>query len=97
VSLISVAELWEGIVFAHDPASSEQGFREFMVGVNLLGISEEIVKRFGRLRGTLRQQATRVPDLDLLIAATALEYELILLSNNRRHFEKIPGLLLESI
>jgi tRNA(fMet)-specific endonuclease VapC len=35
--------------------------------------------------------------MDLLIAATALQYDLTLLSNNRRHFDRIDGLRIESI
>jgi len=33
----------------------------------------------------------------LLIAATALRHKLILLTNNRRHFERVRGLQLESV
>jgi tRNA(fMet)-specific endonuclease VapC len=35
--------------------------------------------------------------MDLLIAATALQYDVTLLSNNRRHFDRIDGLRIESI
>ena len=38
-----------------------------------------------------------IGDMDLLIAATALRHELTLLTNNRRHFNRIPSLALESI
>ena len=37
-----------------------------------------------------------IGDMDLLIAATALQYNLVLLTNNRRHFERIEGLRIES-
>ncbi len=33
-----------------------------------------------------------IPDLDLLIAATAFEHRLVLLTRNRRHFERTPDL-----
>jgi predicted nucleic acid-binding protein len=35
-----------------------------------------------------------IPYLDLLIAATALAYDLTLLTRNRRHFQRIPDLKL---
>lgn len=35
-----------------------------------------------------------IPDLDLLIASTALEHALVLLTRNRRHFQRIPQLRL---
>ena len=38
-----------------------------------------------------------IGDSDIWIAATALQYDLTLLTNNRRHFERIEGLRLESV
>ena len=38
-----------------------------------------------------------IPDLDLLIAATALQHDLTLLTNKRRHFDRISGLRTESM
>jgi predicted nucleic acid-binding protein len=35
-----------------------------------------------------------IPDVDLLIAATALEEDLTLVTRNTRHFERIPDLKL---
>jgi tRNA(fMet)-specific endonuclease VapC len=35
--------------------------------------------------------------MDLMIAATALQYDLTLLTNNRRHFDRVDGLQIESI
>ena len=45
----------------------------------------------------MRAQGKRVADFDLLIAVTALQHQLILLTNNRRHFENIQGLKVESL
>jgi predicted nucleic acid-binding protein len=33
-----------------------------------------------------------LPNFDILIAATALHHDLRLLSFNRQHFERVPGL-----
>jgi tRNA(fMet)-specific endonuclease VapC len=49
---------------------------------------------FGRTRSGLRRAGQLIPDLDLLIGATALHHDLILLTRNRRHFTHIPGLRL---
>ena len=54
-------------------------------------------KIFGRERGRLRADGMLIGDSDLWIAATALQYNLTLLTNNRRHFERIDGLRLESV
>jgi predicted nucleic acid-binding protein len=49
---------------------------------------------FARTRAGLRARGILIPDLDLLIAATALEHDLTLLTRNRRHFDRITGLKL---
>ncbi|MGO8788895.1 MAG: type II toxin-antitoxin system VapC family toxin [Terriglobia bacterium] len=96
LSIISVAELWEGVHFSKDPARSEALLTEFLSGVIILGIDEEICRRFGQLRGSLRSAGKLVGDFDLLVAASALRHDLTLLTNNRRHFERIEGLRIES-
>ena len=54
-----------------------------------------IMERFGILRGQLdRQVRQQIGDMDLLIAATALTLDLILLTRNLRDFKLIPGLTL---
>lgn len=43
-------------------------------------------------RARLRAMGTLIQDMDLLIGATALHHNLTLLTNNRRHFGRLPGL-----
>jgi predicted nucleic acid-binding protein len=54
------------------------------------------MERFARIRAELRSQGQLIPDLDILIAASALEYELSLVTRNTRHFRRIPGLSIRS-
>ena len=50
---------------------------------------------YGPLKDKLKRQGTLMGDMDTLIAAHALAEELVLVTHNTRHFEKIPGLKLE--
>jgi tRNA(fMet)-specific endonuclease VapC len=97
LSIISLAELYEGVYYSRDPEGDEQDLNNFLRGVTVLGIDEDICKTFGRERGRLRAAGTLIGDLDILIAATALTYNLTLLTNNRRHFERVVGLRIESV
>lgn len=96
LSVISLAELYEGVFGSRDPARSEQGLQAFLRGVILVEIDPETCRLFGHERGRLRSTGKMVADFDLLIGATALRHDLTLLTNNRRHFEVIEGLRLES-
>jgi len=97
LSIISLAELYEGVYYSRDPEGDEQDLNDFLRGMTILGIDEAVCKIFGRERGRLRAEGLLIGDTDLLIAATALQYDLTLLSNNRRHFERIEGLRIESV
>jgi tRNA(fMet)-specific endonuclease VapC len=98
VSAVSLAELWEGVHYSRDPEASERHLHSFLRRVSFVGIDEETCKLFGKERGRLRAEKKRpVADFDLMIGVTAIQHNLTLLSNNRRHFENIEGLRMESL
>jgi tRNA(fMet)-specific endonuclease VapC len=98
LSVVSLGELYEGVYYSQDPEASEASLQRFLNReLTILGIDEETCKLFGRERGRLRAIGQRIGDMDLMIAATALQYDLTLLSNNRRHFDRIDGLRIESM
>jgi tRNA(fMet)-specific endonuclease VapC len=94
ISLITYGEIYEGIYFSRDPQSAEKIFRQFLRLVKVLALNRQTMKRFARLRGTLRRQGRLIGDPDILIAATALHHNLMLLSRNQSDFERIPQLQL---
>lgn len=94
ISLVTYGEIYEGIYFGQDSSTNEQTFRLFLRNVDVLPLSKVIMKHFARLRGTLRAKGNLIPDADLLIAATAINHNLTLITRNTRHFERIPGLML---
>ena len=98
LSIISLAELYEGVYFSRDPFESEAALQRFLnPELTILGIDEETCKIFGKERGRPRATGLMIGDCDLLIGATALRHNLTLLTNNRRHFERIEGLRIESL
>jgi tRNA(fMet)-specific endonuclease VapC len=97
LSVVSLAELYEGISYSRDPDANERALDDFLRGVTVIGIDEDICRIFGRERGRLRVAGKMIGDFDLLIGATALHHHLTLLTNNRRHFELIEGLPLISL
>jgi tRNA(fMet)-specific endonuclease VapC len=97
LSTVSLAELYEGVYFSSNPSGNESALQDFLRGVTLLGLDEDTCKIFGQQRGCLRKIGKAVGDFDLLIGATGLRHGLTVLTNNRRHFELIEGLTIESL
>jgi len=94
VSIISFGELYEGAYGFADPDTEIRSIRDSLSRFAILNLTEPTMETFARLRSLLRRQGSLIPDLDLLIAATALSYDLTLLTRNRRHFQRIPDLKL---
>jgi len=92
LSIISLAELYEGVYRSTDPARTEESLWKFLTGVTILEIDEEICRVFGRERTELREEGKLIGDLDLLIASTCLHHNLILLTDNIREFERVKNL-----
>lgn len=97
ISIVSLAELYEGIHYSRDPDKGRAVLARFLTGVTVLPLDEEVCDRFGLERGRLRQRRVTVGDFDLLIAATGLRHQPTLCSNNRRHFEMVEGLEIISV
>ena len=92
LSIVSLAELYEGEIYSSDPQAEALALREFLSAVQVVYLDEYICRIFAQERGRLRADGNLIGDLDILIGSTALRYELTLLSNNRRHFGRLQGL-----
>lgn len=97
ISIITFAELYEGIYYGSDPKHNEVIFQGFLQGVKVLGINRSIARRFAIIRGHLRQTGQIIPQPDILIAATAIYYDLTLVTRNLRDFQRIQGLKLHQL
>jgi len=98
MSIISLAEIYEGVYYSKDPVKSQRLLEEFLApDLEVLNVDQEICKIFGKERGRLRQQKKMISDFDLLIASTCLYHNLTLLTNNRRHYEMVEGLNIFSL
>jgi tRNA(fMet)-specific endonuclease VapC len=59
---------------------------------DVLPLSDPIVDRAAEIYGELHRVGQLISDADILIAATALEHGLILVTNNAAHFSRVQGL-----
>ena len=80
-----------------DSKTRKTKLNDFLDSLSVMGVDEETARMIGSERGRLRRAGAIIGDMDLLIAATALQCDLTLLTNNRRHFERIEGLRIESL
>lgn len=94
ISVISLAELYEGVYSSENQNKKMNGLNNFLTGVRVLTIDDEIAKIFGKQRQALRKSGRLIDNFDILIAATCLFYDLTLMTNNNNHFERFEGIKL---
>src|SRR5579871_2286582 len=96
MSVITYLEVYEGVSRVPAGSTEHDAFRRFMLRAPALPIDISVARRCAAIRLALRaqQRSIRARYLDLLIAATALEYNLALVSRNHAHYRDIPGLTL---
>jgi hypothetical protein len=68
----------------------------FAAAVEVAPFEETAAAEFGRIGSVLAEHGTPIGEFDVLVAAHAVALRCVLVSNNTRHFSKVPGLLLEN-
>jgi tRNA(fMet)-specific endonuclease VapC len=95
ISAITLAELRYG--------ADRKGSRKlhglidtFAASVEIVSFDEAAAAEFGRIGSMLAERGTPIGDFDVLIAAHAVVLRCTLVTNNVRHFSKVPGLSVEN-
>lgn len=95
MSAIVKAEMYAGSAKSQTPVRSRATQDEFFRRFVSLPFGDATAQIYGDIRAHLEKQGTPIGGNDLLIAATALTYDLILVTHNTREFGRIPNLKLE--
>ena len=92
VSIISVAELQEGVALAKDHDRAAETLATFLTSVAILPVDEETCRVFGELSAKLHGQGNYPGDFDTLIAATARQHHLTVLTTDADDFSRFKEL-----
>ena len=96
VSAITVAELAHGVEKSQFPQRNLAVVEDFLSRLDLLPYGGEAAWHYGAIRAALEREGRCMGVNDLHIAAQARSRGLILVTNNLREFERVPGLMLEN-
>ncbi|WKZ25458.1 MAG: type II toxin-antitoxin system VapC family toxin [bacterium] len=91
---ITLCELYYGAEKTSKPSSSIEGIESLTKDLNLriLDFDENTSKIFAKIKIELEKIGQRLEDFDLMIAATAIQNDMVLVTNNLKHFKRIKGL-----
>jgi tRNA(fMet)-specific endonuclease VapC len=96
ISSVTLMELYYGAYKSQKVESNLAKVRKIENSLEIKPVNQEQVEVFGLLKAKLEAEGTPLDDFDLILAATALSHNLILVTNNERHFKRIDGLRIEN-
>ena len=92
---ITAAELHYGAAKSRVPEKNRALVKTFLATLPILGLDEASVQIFGEAKALLEHHGQRLADADLLIGAIAAAKQATVVTGNRRHYERIPGVTVE--
>jgi predicted nucleic acid-binding protein len=92
---LTVYELYKGVFFIGN-RRREQEVEEFIEQAEVLQLDADIEKNAGEIYADLRKNGELISDADILIAATVLANDSVLVTNNTDHFKRVKNLKIEN-
>jgi tRNA(fMet)-specific endonuclease VapC len=97
VSVITVMELRYGLLINPQRAQKiEPAISSFLASVTILAFSNAEAERAAQIRAILKAQGQPIGAYDVLIASTALQHSLLMVTANQREFDRVSGLQTEN-
>ena len=96
ISIITLIELYYGAYKSEYVDANIAKIKTLEQSLEILPTGQETAEIFGKLKSRLESGGNRLDDFDLIIASTALAHNLVLVTNNEKHFQRIEGLRLEN-
>ncbi|MEO0770259.1 MAG: type II toxin-antitoxin system VapC family toxin [Cyanobacteria bacterium J06649_4] len=94
-SVFTYYETRSGLLY-RDAQKQMQRSEEFAEISNAIPFSEEVADTASELYSSLRSKGALVASIDLLIGATAIYYDYVLITANTKDFKNMPGLHYEN-
>lgn len=95
ISVITYYEIIRGLK-AINSINKLKTFQSLVEKSEIENINKAIMDRAADIYVNLRRQGTLIEDADILLAATAIEKELVLVTDNIFHFKRIKELRIEN-
>lgn len=96
ISAVTLGELLFGVKRSTNASVNRAVVDSFVSHLNVLDWDAEAAEHYGDIRAVLQSQGTPIGSMDMMIAAHARSLGAIVVTNNRRHFQRVPGLVIET-
>lgn len=92
ISVVTLMELYYGAYKSQKVESNLAKIKTLENSIEVIPLGKEAVEIFGIYKAKLERSGTPLDDFDLILAACAMTNNLVLVTNNTKHFKRIEGL-----
>ena len=96
ISTVTLGELIYGAEKSAQPERNLEVVEEMVARLSVLPLTNQDAGHFGQLKAELAAKGTPIGPYDTMIAGHARSQGLVLVTNNTKEFERVPGLRLEN-
>ena len=96
ISAITAVEVWIGLARPRTPRGKSRLFEALLRQMRVLAFDEAAARQAFAVRRYLEQTGQEIGRMDPLIAAQAITVGAVCVTDNLRHFLRIPGLTIEN-
>jgi len=94
ISEITLAELKFGVAKSDAKKKNQKALENFLSGIQILPIFPAL-DIYAEEKARLQKAGKIIDDFDLLIGATAVSFDLTMVTNNTSHFSRVKEIVLE--
>lgn len=95
ISVITLAELRHGVEKSLYKEKNEAALLKFLSILDVMPFDDYAAIEYGKICSALQKQGMPIGTMDMLIAAHAKANHMVLVTNNTREFERVPGLSID--
>ncbi len=96
ISVVTYAELIYGVEHSSSKKINKSIVDQFVKHLSIIDWDKKAAEHYGNIRVLLQVKGNVIGAMDMMIAAHARSQKMILVTNNERHFKRVPKLKVEN-
>jgi len=96
ISVVTYAELIYGVEHSSSKKINRSIVNDFVNHLNIMEWDKFAAEHYGKIRAFLQANGDIIGAMDMMIAAHAVSLKMTLVTNNEKHFKRVPKLNVEN-
>ena len=96
ISVVTYAELIYGVEHSSSKKINRSIVDDFVKHLNIIPWGKQAAEHYGKMRAFLQANGKVIGAMDMMIAAHARSHKMTLVTNNEKHFTRVPKLKTEN-